>query len=60
MLQDLSSEVTSILTGEATLVEFRRIVIDVVDGDMHLRCGAGKHSVDVLLGLSSLGSNKLL
>lgn len=59
MLQDLSSEVNCIHTIEAALVEFRPVVIDVLDVDLHVHCGVGKHSVDILLGLSSLRFNKL-
>lgn len=58
MLQDLSSEVSCFHTGVATLVKFRLVVVDVADGDLDLCCGVGKHSVDVLFGLSSLRFNK--
>lgn len=59
MLRDLSSEVTCIHTIEAALVEFRPVVIDVLDVDLHVHRGVGKHSMDILLGLSSLRLNKL-
>lgn len=59
MLQDLSSEVTCIHTIEAALVEFWPVVIDVLDVDLHMHCGVRKHSMDILLGLSSLRFNKL-
>lgn len=59
MLQDRCSEVVCIHTIETALVEFRPVVIVVLDVDLHVHCGVGKHSMDILLGLSSLRLNKL-
>lgn len=58
MLQDFPSEVRCVHTGVATLVKFWLVVVDVVDVDLDLRCGAGEHSVDVFVRLSSLRFNK--
>lgn len=58
MLQDLSSEVSCFHTGVAALVKFRLVVINIVDVDLDLCCGVGKHSIDVFFGLSSLRFNK--
>lgn len=60
MLQDLSREHSGGHTGEATLVKSWTVVVFVIDGDLYLRCGVGKHSVDVFFRLGCLKINKLL
>lgn len=58
MLQDLSGKVSCLHTGEAALVKLRLVVVDVVDVDLDLCCGVGKHSMDVFFRLSRLRFNK--
>lgn len=60
VLQDLSREDSRGHTRGATLVKSWHVVVFVIDGDLYLCCGVGKHSVDVFFRLGRLKINKLL